>query len=254
MNYVDLINTTAEVGYMLVLNGAEIYRAEESMKRIFRAYGVNSGEVFVIPTFLSISVLTPDGHPITKIRRIPPHGMDLDKVDKINSLCRRVCLCTPSFSCIRRELDAIAKSSMFPVWAQVAAYAAVGFFFTLFYGGSFLDALVAMLCGGIIKPVCDVLKKFNVNSFFTDIAASFFAAFLALMAAKVDIYLNYDKIIIGALMNLVPGIAITGFMRDIIAGDLIAGILRLVESLLVATAIAIGAGIALTAMRMMLGV
>ena len=254
MNYDDLIDTTAEVGYMLVLNGAEIYRAEESMQRIFNAYGVNSGEVFVIPTFLSISVLTPDGHPITKIRRIPSHEMNLDKVDKINSLCRRVCRCTPSFSYIRHELDIIAKSSMFPVWTQVAAFAAVGFFFTLFYGGSFFDALVALLCGAVIKPVCDVLKRFNVNSFFINIAASFFVAFLALLAAKIDIYLSYDKIIIGALMNLVPGIAITSFMHDIIAGDLIAGILRLAESLLVATAIAIGAGIALTAMRMMLGV
>ena len=66
--------------------------------------------------------------------------------------------------------------------------------------------------------------------------------------------LSTDKIIIGALMNLVPGIAITSFMRDIIAGDLMAGIIRLTESVLVATAIAIGAGIALTMTRMIWGV
>lgn len=55
-------------------------------------------------------------------------------------------------------------------------------------------------------------------------------------------------------MNLVPGIAITDFMRDIIAGDMIAGILRFVESILVAAAIAIGAGIALIAIRTFMGV
>ncbi len=57
---------------------------------------------------------------------------------------------------------------------------------------------------------------------------------------------NSDKMIIGTLMNLVPGIAITNVMRDIIAGDLIAGLVKLTEALLVATAIALGAGMAIT--------
>ncbi|HCR43372.1 MAG TPA: threonine/serine exporter [Ruminococcaceae bacterium] len=254
MNYDDLIDTTAKLGYMLVFNGAEVYRAEESMRRIFMSYGAGPGEVFVIPTFLSVSVVTPEGRAITRIKRIPPCEMDLDKVEKLNGLCRRVCVCTPDVSYIRRELDAIAESPVFPFWVQTAAYAAVGFFFTLFYGGNFRDAAVAMLCGGIIKLVCGALKKLKVNSFFVNAAASFFAASAALFAAYADVYLNYDKIIIGALMSLVPGIAITEFMHDIIVGDLIAGLLRLAESLLTAAAIAVGAGAALAAMRMLMGV
>ena len=37
---------------------------------------------------------------------------------------------------------------------------------------------------------------------------------------------RYDKMIIGTLMNLVLGIAITNVMRDILGGDLIAGIIQ----------------------------
>ena len=51
------------------------------------------------------------------------------------------------------------------------------------------------------------------------------------------------------LMNLVPGIAITNVMRDILGGDLIAGIIKLVESLMVAAGIALGAGIAISTLR-----
>ena len=58
-----------------------------------------------------------------------------------------------------------------------------------------------------------------------------------------------DKMIIGTLMNLVPGIAITNVMRDILGGDLIAGIIKLVESLMVAIGIALGAGIAISTLR-----
>ena len=65
---------------------------------------------------------------------------------------------------------------------------------------------------------------------------------------------NLDKIIIGVLMNLVPGVALTNFMRDIIAGDLIAGLTKLVEALLTATGIALGTGVALSLGRALMGV
>lgn len=64
---------------------------------------------------------------------------------------------------------------------------------------------------------------------------------------------NVDKIIIGALMLLVPGVAVTNSMRDIIAGDLIAGLMKMVEALMVATAIAIGTGGALSISRYLWG-
>lgn len=98
------------------------------------------------------------------------------------------------------------------------------------------------------------MNKFDTNAFIVNIIASFAAGLIAMTAAYINMSLNPDKIIIGALMNLVPGIAITSFMRDMIDGDLMAGIIRFMESLLVATAIAIGAGFALTATRAVLGV
>lgn len=254
MNYEELINTAVDVGYLLVSNGAEIYRVEESMQRIFNAYGVKNGEVFAIPTFINVTICTPQGRPVTQIRRVPVRTMDLDKVEQANALCRKICCETPDFRSIRRELARIENRPVFSFAWQTAAFALVAFFFTLFYGGTWWDAVAALISGAAEKPVIHFLEKGRVNSFFTYVAASFVAAAIALTASHLYIYLNYDKIIIGALMNLVPGVAITSFMRDIIGGDLIAGVLRFTESLLVATAIAIGAGIALTATRMLWGV
>ena len=77
---------------------------------------------------------------------------------------------------------------------------------------------------------------------------------LATLMAQAGLALNSDKVIIGTLMTLVPGIMITTFMRDIMAGDVLAGLIRFVESLLVAAAIAIGAGAALVVPRLLFGV
>ncbi len=254
MDYDRLVSTTADVGVLLIKNGAEISRAEESMRRIFLAYGVEQGEVFAIPTFISISCSAPSGRPVTAIRRIPSRRVDMTRVDLANSLCRRVCRQKPDFSTVNRELRKISARRPFPFPAQIAGFAVVAFAFTLFYGGSFADALVAMVCGAVTKPVLRLLEKLRSNLFFLNVAASFVTAAVALTFAHFFVYLSYDKIIIGALMNLVPGIAITDFMRDVIAGDLISSVLRFAESMMIAAAIAIGAGIALTATRMLWGV
>lgn len=254
MNYDRLVNTTADTGYLLIANGAEISRAEESMRRIFHAYGADDGEVFAIPTFISVSISTPDGRPITAIRRISSRQVNMGRVDLANDMCRRICRTQPDLDTVNREIKKISSLPSIPFSLQVVAFALVASAFTLFYGGNASDAWVAFLCGAVIKPVWRLLDHFHVNQFFIYIATSFVSAAIAIVFASFDVALNYDKIIIGALMNLVPGIAITDFMRDIIAGDMIAGILRFTESILVAAAIAIGAGIALTATRTLLGV
>lgn len=254
MFYDELVTLTTDIGCLLLANGAEIYRVEESMQRIFHAYGVYSGEVFAIPTCINVTIVTPQGKPITLIRRLPNRSTDLDKVEKGNDLCRRICRDRPDFKTIRRELNEIRHRPVYSLKFQILAFAMVAFSFTLFYGGDFFDAVCSMFCGAAIKIVCHNMNKFDTNSFLVNIIASFTAGVIAMTAASINVSLNPDKIIIGALMNLVPGIAITSFMRDMIAGDLMAGVIRFTESLLVATAIAIGAGIALTLTRAVLGV
>ena len=50
---------------------------------------------------------------------------------------------------------------------------------------------------------------------------------------------------IGNIMLLIPGMALTNSIRDLLCGDIVAGLLRLVESLLIALAIAAGYSIPL---------
>jgi uncharacterized membrane protein YjjP (DUF1212 family) len=254
MKYEELINTATDVGYMLLANGAEIYRVEESMQRIFRAYSVGTGDIFAIPTCIYVTISAEDGRPLTKIKRVYTRYTNMDKVERLNDLCRRICRETPDFKTIRHELHKIDLRPNHSFFQQMLAFSLVAFSFTLFYGGNLADAVCAIFCGASVKMVSYELNRFHVNSFFTNILASCAAAAIALTAVHFDVGLNADKIIIGALMNLVPGIAITSFMRDLIAGDLIAGLIRFTESLLVATAIAIGAGFALSVTRTIWGV
>ena len=56
---------------------------------------------------------------------------------------------------------------------------------------------------------------------------------------------SLDALIIGCLMLLVPGVALTNAMREIVAGDTYSGLSRTAEAILIATGIALGAAVGL---------
>ena len=57
--------------------------------------------------------------------------------------------------------------------------------------------------------------------------------------------LHLDKILIGDIMLLIPGLAMTNSIRNMLAGNTISGVVRLTESLIWAGALAGGFMIAM---------
>ena len=90
MVYRGLLDLTIELGYQLAMSGAETYRVEETITRIFAAYG-NSAEVFAITNCLTVCLETDAQKPLTRMRRIGHHGTDLDSVERYNNLSRKIC-------------------------------------------------------------------------------------------------------------------------------------------------------------------
>jgi uncharacterized membrane protein YjjP (DUF1212 family) len=58
-----------------------------------------------------------------------------------------------------------------------------------------------------------------------------------------------DRVLIGCLMPLVPGVSFTNAIRDIAAGNYISGLVRLVDAIVVALGIAIGVGVTILALK-----
>ena len=74
---------------------------------------------------------------------------------------------------------------------------------------------------------------------------SFFVSAFAYISAKFGLTEDYGKIIIGNIMLLVPGVAFVNALRDMIGGDMMSGILRVCESILLAVFLAAGSFMAL---------
>lgn len=255
MDYDRLLMLSAELGYRLLLSGAEIYRVEESVRYLLDAYGVDTGEVFAIPNCIIVSLAAPGQRPLTTVRRVGTHGTDIRKLETLNDLCRKLCRDTPALDDAWARLEAVRSDHVqfSPLW-RYFAYSLGPMAFCLFFGGTVRDALCSGVCGLAIGLSLTFMDRLGTNLFFKTIAGGFVSALLAMVLTYVGLGENSGTIITGAIMNLVPGIVITNFMRDIMAGDMLSGLSKLADSLLTATGIALGTGLAITMTRVFWGV
>jgi len=240
MDYNALLDMSTDLGYELAMAGAETFRVEESISRCLSAYGVES-EVFAIPNYLVVSIITDEGHPITRMRRIGHHGNDLDAVEKFSGLSRAFCNRTPDPKEGLRWLEVVrSKREFYSLPIQHVGNFLGAFGFALFFGGRFVDGLCAGVCGILVGTVNQFLDSWKANQFFRTIASSYLMALLAYAMGAFGITHNPDAVTIGALMILVPGLLFTNAMRDIIYGDTNSGINRIVQVFLIAVALALG--------------
>ncbi len=244
MDYNTIMDLAADLGYELSMSGAETFRVEDSMSRVLQSYGIES-EVFAIPNYLIVSILTETGKPITRMRRVGYHGNNLDAVEKLNALSRRICSQHPEPEQAMGLLDGVRRSIPYyglPMYLFGNFLGAAGF--ALLFGCGFTDMLLAGVCGllgGLINRFMDRMK---VNPFFVTILSAFVMALAAYGMNAKGIAGNVDGVVIGALMILVPGLLFTNAMRDIIYGDTNSGITRIVQVLLIAMGMALGTAVA----------
>ncbi len=240
MDYNKLLDLATDLGYELAMAGAETFRVEESISRVLAAYGLQS-DVFAIPNYLVVTIMTEDGHPITRMRRIGHHGNDLDAVEKYSGLSRAFCNRKPDPEEGLKWFELLQEQRLYySMTMQYVGYVLGGAGFALFFGGNLIDALCAGICSVLLGFVGKILDAQKANQFFRTIASAFLMAMLAYAMGAVGLTRNPDAVTIGALMFLVPGLLFTNAMRDIIYGDTNSGVNRIVQVFLVAMAIVLG--------------
>lgn len=241
----ELLTVTAEIGSLLIEYGAEIYRVEDSINRIIAAYNAGEPEVFAIPSCLIITINDENGCPLTRQKRILHRAPNLDRVDKLNNLSRFICSQKPDYEQITTFIGQIKKRRVYPLPVQLLSHATVGATFAVFFGGGLREATTAAVLSVFANLILYAVQREHSGIFLESVMCSVLVAVPAVLIAATGFTDGYDAVIIGSLMNFVPGIVLTNCMRDFIAGDFLAGLLTMVEALLVAAGMAIGAAAAI---------
>ena len=253
MDHNKLLDLAIDLGCRLQLTGAETYRVEESVTRLLAAYGVR-GEAYSIPNCLIVSLQTDAGQSLTRMRRVDRHGTDLDLLEQYSGASRVICAQTPPISQAAQMLeDAKGRARSYRLWQYLLGCAVASAGFALFFKGTLPDALAAALGGILCGLCCHAMDSLHTNEFFKTVLGAFLIAACGYGLALGGLVRNMDAAIIGPLTMLVPGFLFTNSMRDIIYGDTMSGVNRLVQVFIVSAAIAIGTGFALGLGQMIWG-
>ena len=221
MDYNTLLDLSVELGYQLAMNGAETYRIEESVSRTLATYGVNA-EVFAIPNCLHVSMETPDGTPLTRMRRIGNHGNNMDTMETYSNISRKVCAEKPELAVWSQWLNtAKTMQRSYNLGLKVLGGFLVGIGYCMISGGWFpLDMIWAGICGAVICLVSALLDRMKVNPFFSTIASAFFMALVAYTAWALKIFLACGfSIGFQHDAGIAPGVGIAGIAAEFIDGD-----------------------------------
>ena len=246
MDYDQLLDGCSEIGVQLVRFGGEIQRAEDTVRRLFAAYGLE-GEVFAVPNCVWASVRTPDGRIHARMRRVPPIATNIEGIERLNDLSRRLCADPPADPSLLREYcrEALAELPSYPAALVLGGYFFGAFFFAMFFSGGWAEAVAAGLAGLASGAVLLALGRAQANAFISTLASSFALAGLAYGLLALGAPINIELTIAGGLMVLVPGLVFTSVMSDLLTGDMLAGLATFARAVLSAGAIALGTGAAM---------
>lgn len=242
-DYDDVLDTVLDIGCRLLEAGAEVRRVEDTVERLCLAYGAHDVDVFSIVVLVGVTVEGPNGDHYTQIRKVGSIGNSLVRIEKLNALSRRLCAAPEDPWEVKEEVKRICKKATYsPSLMYISAAIAAGGF-AMFFGGTFPDGLIAAAIGVPImllsmhtpKKVNNTLKTF-VTAFVAGALALGFCAFLPIC--------HPDKIMIGTIMLMIPGLALGTSLRDLFGGDMVSGLLRFVQALFSAAIIAAGYGLA----------
>ena len=237
ISYLDVI---MDIGEQMLISGAEVHRVEDSVMRMCTSLGAVRTDVFIITSNMIVTVTDTEGNLHTQTKRITASGTNIDRIHKLNALSRRICNEHPTKEVIREEFSRIVNEKTYPFWLEIVACCFIAGSFTLFFGGGIIEALISFLIGGAVKLVLLGMDRVGINKIFEKFVCTFIASAAATLFFKLGIVPGIDKVMIGNIMSLIPGIGLTNAIRDLFIGDSIAGTLRTIEALLAALAIAAG--------------
>ncbi len=238
--YANILALILDVGEALVYAGAEIGRVEDTITRMAKTYGALKVDAFALTSVIFVTVLFPGDVVLTQERRVVAGGQtNFVKIEKLNSLSRRCSKEALTREDLKKEIDSINSDSIHTLYIYLGSIlAAAGF--VIFFGGHLFDALVSGVFALAICFLSDILSPKIPNKVFYYFITSLIIGFGICLTSKYIPGLNPDKIIIGDIMVLVPGIALTSAVKNVLIGDTLSAVVKLAECLVWTCALAGG--------------
>lgn len=236
----EILALSVELADLLLRNGGEIYRIEDTVIHILKAYNVESFDVYVLSNGIFASANEDKEDSCSMIRHVPLGEVHLAKISYLNQLARDLCKHTCTIEEAWQRLEKAKKLPKYSHTAQIFFCGLGSACYALLFGGSIFDFAFAFLIGLAEQQFLILLTQHKFSRFLKNVFASALVSFGSILALFTGLPILQDKIVIGAIMPLLPGITFTTAIRDFHNGDYLSGSIHLIDALLTALCVAVG--------------
>jgi len=236
----EVLSLAVEIADVMLRNGGEIYRIEDTVIHILKAYEVENFDVYVLSNGIFASANEDKEDACSMIRHVPLGSVNLSKISHLNQLTRDLCThkCT-----IAEAWERVKEAKTLPNYSNRIQNFFCGLgsaCYTFIFGGGIIDFGFSFLIGLFEQMVLNYMSAHKISRFLRNVFASAFVSTCSILVLQTGLPVLQDKIIIGAIMPLVPGITFTTSIRDFHNGDYLSGTIHLIDALLTALCIAVG--------------
>lgn len=236
-----IIDTVLLAGKIMIENGADMARVDDTLTRIARNAGIEHPRIFETTTGLMMSIQGSDN---AQVESIEKRRIDLERISRVNDASRAFQAKKMTLEEMHACLQKLDRSTLdFGPLMKIIAAAMIGGTLEVVYGGAWSDMLPTMVISGIGFASYYFLSRFFHTQFASEFVAAVIIGVLGVFVTRVHLGTNMGMIITGGIMPLVPGVLLTNAVRDLLAGHILSGSARMIEGLI--TACALGMGIAL---------
>lgn len=237
----EITEVALQAGHILLENGAEIFRVEETIERICKYYGLRSGNAFVLSNGIFMTSGGEQENFYAKVQHIPVSGTHLDKVAAVNQLSREIEQGHYTVQEAKRELERIQNMPEKRKRVQILASGLGSAAFCYLFGGGMADSFVAFFAG-VVLYVYVLNVSIHLSKIVGNILGGGLVTLFCGIAHRLGIGQHLNYMIIGSIMPLIPGVAFTNAIREMADADYISGTVRLMDALVGFLSIAFGVG------------
>lgn len=241
-----ILRVALDLGDILLKSGAEVYRVEETIIRVCKSYDIDCDcHCTLTGIFISSDGTTNDIHSLTVIKRVKNRTVDLHKIELVNKFSRELENRTLTYEEATQRIKEIKKTPYFSFKIMLTAAAINAYVYSILFGGTPIDGLVAFVIGTIIYGLKAYISRYGFFEFLQLFLSGIIAGAMALLFKNWVVDLNVDRVVVGSIMVFMPGVAITSGIKDALNGDIISSFGKIGEGALVACALGAGVGITL---------
>lgn len=245
----EILTLAVEIADTMLRSGAEIYRVEDSVIHILEAYGLEDFDVYVLSNGIFASANENREDACSMVRHVPMASTQLNRVAALNQLVRDIC----DHKCSLPEAGLrLQECRVLPPFSPATTILACGIVcasFSFLFGGNPLDGLFSFCIGLLEQLFVLTCKKYKVPRFLTTVYTSVVISLLCIFSLMTGFPIHHDKLVVGSIMPIVPGIVFTTSIRDFYNEDYLSGSIHLIDALFTALCIAVGVSLPILLFR-----